>query len=110
MAIALACDVADPAQCQAIVDRTVEHFGRLDVLMNNAGIGFMTKPFLKFDPADWAKVIAVNLSGAFYCFGGCPTHGGRTSDTAAVCAWLAGEEAVYVNGEAINVSGGEEMH
>ena len=32
------------------------------------------------------------------------------SDTAAACAWLASEDAVYVTGEALNVSGGEEMH
>ncbi|MGK4456104.1 SDR family oxidoreductase [Klebsiella pneumoniae] len=35
---------------------------------------------------------------------------GLASDTAAACAWLASDDAVYVTGEAINVSGGEEMH
>jgi len=176
-------------------------------LVNNAGIGFMMKPLLDVDSADWAKVIAVNLSGAFYCTqaaardmvrrgnGGrivniasqaaktafphlpayvsskhgmigltrasavelgvhgitvnavCPNHvttalgaeqndyfsrllgfesveaylanlaarnpmgrPGLPSDTAAAVAWLASDEAFYVTGEAINVSGGEEMH
>ncbi len=204
---AIACDVADAAQCAALVERTVARFGRLDVFVNNAGIGFMMKPLLDVDPADWAKVIAVNLSGAFHCTqaaaramiaggrGGriiniasqaaktgfphlpayvsskhgmvgltrasavelgahgitvnavCPNHvttalgaeqnayfskllgfhsveaylanmaarnpmgrPGLPGDTAAACAWLASDDAAYVTGEALNVSGGEEMH
>jgi NAD(P)-dependent dehydrogenase (short-subunit alcohol dehydrogenase family) len=204
----IACDVSDAAQCNALVAQA----GAVDIFVNNAGIGFMMKPMLEVDPADWAKVIAVNLSGAFYCtqaaakamiagcqenkqrggriiniasqaaktgfphlpayvsskhgmigltrataleLGGhgitvnavCPNHvttglgamqndyfskllgfpnveaylanmsaknpmgrPGLPSDTAAACAWLASDEAFYVTGEAINVSGGEEMH
>ncbi len=204
---AIACDVSSAAQCQALVHRAVEAFGGIDIFVNNAGIGFMMKPFLDVEPDDWDKVIAVNLSGAFYCTqaaakamvvagkGGriiniasqaaktgfphlpayvsskhgmvgltraaavelgahritvnavCPNHvttglgaeqnayfskllgfdnveaylknmaarnpmgrPGLASDTAAACAWLASDDAVYVTGEAINVSGGEEMH
>ena len=181
--------------------------GSVDILVNNAGIGFMMKPLLEVDPKDWETVIAVNLSGAFYCTqaaaramiakggGGrivniasqaaktgfphlpayvsskhgmigltraaaielgahgitvnavCPNHvttalgarqneyfskllgfdtvdaylknmaaknplgrPGLPGDTAAACAWLASDDAAYVTGEAINVSGGEEMH
>lgn len=204
---AFPCDVSDPAQCRSLIDQTVKTFGGVDVFVNNAGIGFMMKPLLDVAPEDWAKVIAVNLSGAFYCTqaaaramvargaGGriiniasqaaktgfphlpayvsskhgmvgltrasaielgahritvnavCPNHvttglgaeqnayfskllgfasveaylanmaaknplgrPGLASDTAAICAWLAGDDAAYVTGEAINVSGGEEMH
>lgn len=203
----IACDVADPRQCTALVDQAVALSGRLDIFVNNAGIGFMMKPMLEVEPHDWATVIAVNLSGAFYCTqaaaramiaagsGGriiniasqaaktgfphlpayvsskhgmvgltratavelgahgitvnavCPNHvttglgamqndyfskllgfdsveaylanmsaknpmgrPGLPSDTAAACAWLASDDAFYVTGEAINVSGGEEMH
>ncbi len=203
----LACDVSEPDACAALVDQTLAALGSLDILVNNAGIGFMMRPLLEVDPADWAKVIAVNLSGAFYCTqaaaramvaagrGGriinvasqaaksafphlpayvsskhgmigltraaalelgahritvnavCPNHvttdlgaeqnayfskllgfdspaayladmarrnpmgrPGLPSDTAAACAWLASDEAYYVTGEALNVSGGEEMH
>ena len=208
----LACDVSDAAQCDALIAGAVAAFGGVDILVNNAGIGFMMKPMLEVDPADWAKVIAVNLSGAFYCtqaaaremvkrsqetgrLGGriiniasqaaktafphlpayvsskhgmigltrasavelgthgitvnavCPNHvttalgaeqnayfskllgfssveaylanmaaknpmgrPGLPGDTAAACAWLASDDAFYVTGEAINVSGGEEMH
>lgn len=202
-----ACDVSDAAECAALVERTVEAFGALDVMVNNAGIGFMMTPLLDVDPADWDTVIAVNLSGAFYCTqaaakamiaggrGGriiniasqaaksgfphlpayvsskhgmigltrataielgahgitvnavCPNHvttglgaeqnayfskllgfdsveaylanmakknpmgrPGLASDTASACAWLASDDSIYVTGEALNVSGGEEMH
>lgn len=204
---AIACDVSDAGQCRALVDGAVAAFGTVDIFVNNAGIGFMMKPLLDVDPADWDRVIAVNLSGAFYCTqaaartmiaggrGGriiniasqaaktgfphlpayvsskhgmvgltrasavelgahgitvnavCPNHvttalgaeqnvyfskllgfasveaylanmaaknpmgrPGLASDTASACAWLASDDAAYVTGEAINVSGGEEMH
>ncbi|MDE2620154.1 MAG: SDR family oxidoreductase [Sphingomonadales bacterium] len=203
----LACDVSQADQCEALITAAVARFGAIDILVNNAGIGFMMKPLLEVDPADWARVIAVNLSGAFYCTqaaaramvaagkGGriiniasqaaksafphlpayvsskhgmvgltrasamelgahgitvnavCPNHvttglgaqqnayfsrllgfatvedyiadmhrknpmgrPGLATDTAAACAWLASDEAFYVTGEALNVSGGEEMH
>lgn len=203
----IACDVSKAAQCAALVDGAVAAFGGVDIMVNNAGIGFMMKPMLEVDPADWDLVIAVNLSGAFYCTqaaaramiaagrGGriiniasqaaktgfphlpayvsskhgmvgltratavelgahgitvnavCPNHvttglgakqneyfskllgfatvddylanmarknpmgrPGLASDTAAACAWLASDDAFYVTGEALNVSGGEEMH
>ena len=203
----IACDVSQADQCQGLIDQAVARFGSVDIHVNNAGIGFMMKPFLDVDPADWAKVIGVNLSGAFYCSqaaaramiaggkGGriiniasqaaksafpdlpayvsskhgmvgltraaalelgehkitvnavCPNHvttglgaqqneyfsrllgfatvedyiadmhrknpmgrPGLASDTAAACAWLASDDAFYVTGEALNVSGGEEMH
>ncbi len=206
------CDVADEAQCDALVAATVAAFGRIDVLVNNAGIGFLMKPLLDTSAADWDRVLDVNLKGAFLCAKAaarqfiaqgpgadgiagriiniasqaaksgfphmaayvaskhgmvgltrsnavelgphritvnavCPNHvttglgaaqnayfsrllgfesveayianmkarnplgrAGLASDTAAACAWLASGDAVYVTGEAINVSGGEEMH
>jgi len=203
----IACDVSDAAQCSALVAATVERLGGIDIMINNAGIGFMMKPLLDVAPEDWDLVIRVNLSGAFYCTqaaaramiaagkGGriiniasqaaktgfphlpayvsskhgmvgltratavelgqhritvnavCPNHvttglgaqqnayfskllgfdsveaylenmaaknpmgrPGLPSDTAAACAWLASDDAFYVTGEALNVSGGEEMH
>ncbi len=204
----IACDVSKADQCQALVAKTIEYFGNVDVFVNNAGIGFLMKPLLEVDTAkEWDQVISVNLSGAFYCTqaaakhmvdagkGGriiniasqaaktgfphlpayvsskhgmvgltrasavelgahgitvnavCPNHvttglgaqqneyfskllgfdtvedylanmsaknpmgrPGLPSDTAAACLWLASDEAFYVTGEALNVSGGEEMH
>ncbi len=208
----IACDVSKAEQCRALVAGAVEAFGAVDVFVNNAGIGFKMKPLLEVDTVDeWDRVLAVNLSGAFYCTqaaarhmverggagngGGriiniasqaaktsfphlpayvsskhgmvgltrasavelglhgitvnaiCPNHvttglgaqqneyfskllgfekvedylanmsaknpmgrPGLPSDTAAAVLWLASDEAFYVTGEALNVSGGEEMH
>jgi meso-butanediol dehydrogenase/(S,S)-butanediol dehydrogenase/diacetyl reductase len=204
---AFPCDVSRPEQVYTLAELTAAKFGSLDIWVNNAGIGFMMKPLLDVDPYDWDKVIAVNLSGAFYGTqaaaramvmqgrGGriiniasqaaktgfphlpayvsskhgmigltraaavelgahgitvnavCPNHvttglgaqqneyfsrllgfdsvdaylanmakknpmgrPGLATDTAAACAFLASDDAFYITGEALNVSGGEEMH
>ena len=206
------CDVSDEGQCDALVAAAIAEFGRIDVLVNNAGIGFLMKPLLETSGADWDRVLGVNLKGAFLASKAaarafiaqgigadgiagriiniasqaaksgfphmaayvaskhgmigltrsnavelgphritvnavCPNHvttglgaaqnayfsqllgfasvdayladmaaknplgrPGLASDTAAACAWLASSDAVYVTGEALNVSGGEEMH
>lgn len=208
----VSCDVADERQAAVLVDSAVAAFGRLDVLVNNAGIGFLMKPLLETSAADWDRVQSVNLKGAFLCSKAaagqfirqgpaangiagriiniasqaaktgfphmapyvaskhgmigltrsnavelgaygitvnavCPNHvttklgavqniyfakllgfagvddylanmaarnplgrPGHAADTAAACAWLASDDATYVTGEALNVSGGEEMH
>lgn len=206
-AMTIACDVRDDDSCEAMVDAAVQHFGGVDVMINNAGIGYIMKPLLETNAEEWRAVIDVNLSGAFHCTKAaakhmtdqrkagriiniasqaaksgfphmvpycsskhgmigltrsaavelapkkitvnavCPNHvttglgekqnayfadykgfanvddyladmrarnpSGRTglpSDIAAACAWLASDDAAYVTGEAMNVSGGEEMH
>jgi len=59
-------DVSSRADVQAMVESTVQRFGRIDILINNAGItrdGFLTK----MDPAQWDQVLAINLTGVFAC-------------------------------------------
>jgi meso-butanediol dehydrogenase/(S,S)-butanediol dehydrogenase/diacetyl reductase len=211
-AAAIACDVRQEADCRDLVAATVREFGRLDIFVNNAGIGYLMKPLLETDEAEWDAVLDVNLKGAFLCtrhaakqmiaqisagagsggriiniasqaaktgfphmapycaskhgmvgltrvaaieLGGygitvnaiCPNHvttglgakqndyfsrllgfesvdayldnmrrrnpmgrPGLPGDTSALAAFLATDEAFYITGEAINVSGGEEMH
>ena len=204
--LCLPCDVRSPDSVAALFGEVIARFGRLDVLVNNAGIGFVMKHSREVTPAEWGLVIDVTLSGVFYCtqeatkhmeaggHGGriiniasqaaksgfphmapycaakhgvigltrtaaidygaasitvnavCPNHVttglggaqnayfsafkgmteeayleemaariplqriGQAGDTAAMCAFLASDDASFITGEAINVSGGEEMH
>lgn len=64
-AIAVPCDVRSDADCRAVVEAAVAAFGRLDVMVANAGIGYLMKPFLETEEADWDTVLDVNLKGAF---------------------------------------------
>ena len=201
-----ACDVRSPESVEQLFDVVMAHYGRVDVLINNAGIGFVMKDTRDVAPDEWNLVIDVTLSGVFHCTqvaaahmeaagrGGriiniasqaaktgfphmapycaakhgvigltrtaaidygaagitvnavCPNHVttglgsaqnayfsafkgmtesayleemaariplqriGQAADTAAMCAFLASDEASFITGEAINVSGGEEMH
>lgn len=62
----IACDVAKYDQVKSAVDLAVESFGRLDILLNNAGLLEPIHRLADFDPADWDKVIDVNVKGVFY--------------------------------------------
>ena len=62
--IAVACDVAEDADLQALVDRTLEAHGRIDVLVNNAGIGGPV-PAEDEAPAEFRRVVDVNLNAVF---------------------------------------------
>ena len=59
-------NVAAANDCRAMISRTVETYGHLDTLVNNAGVNFV-KPTLEMDEADWDRVINVDLKGAFLC-------------------------------------------
>jgi 3-oxoacyl-[acyl-carrier protein] reductase len=69
-AIALLADVADPAAVSAMVQQALAHFGRLDVLVNNASIR-NESAFAELDYAAWRRVLDVCLDGAFHCVKAC---------------------------------------
>lgn len=203
----MSCDVSKDADCANLIQHARQEMGSVDIVINNAGIGYIMKPLLETTDEEWLAVLDVNLGGAFRCSkyaakqmvadgtGGsiiniasqaaksgfphmapytsskhgmigltrsnavelaefgirvnavCPNHvttglgekqnayfskllgyenveayldnmrariplgrPGLPSDTAAACAWLASDDAAFVTGEALNVSGGEEMH
>jgi 3-oxoacyl-[acyl-carrier protein] reductase len=64
-ALAVPTDIADSAACTALVQRTLEAFGRLDVLVNNAGVGTWSRVEDTSDD-EWERVLKVNLDGVFY--------------------------------------------
>jgi len=65
VAEAMRSDVSDPAQSASAVDFAIDRFGRLDVLVNNAGV-VRVQPFLEVQPADWDYVHEVNSRGLFF--------------------------------------------
>jgi len=69
-ALPVATDVADPDSCQALVDSTIDEFGQVDVLINNAGIGTAV-PATKETPAQFREVIDINLNGAYWAAQAC---------------------------------------
>jgi NADP-dependent 3-hydroxy acid dehydrogenase YdfG len=64
-ALAAPADVRDPAACAALVARSVERFGSLDTLVNNAGLGLYGS-VAEGDPEDWRKMFEVNVLGVLY--------------------------------------------
>lgn len=65
-AISIPVDVADSLQVQKMVDRTVDEFGGLDVLVHSAGVG-VERPFLETSDDEWRRIIDIDLNGTFYC-------------------------------------------
>jgi NAD(P)-dependent dehydrogenase (short-subunit alcohol dehydrogenase family) len=64
-ALAVGTDVSEPAACRALADAAAEHFGRLDVLVNNAGVGTAV-PASRETPEQFRGVIDVNLNGCYW--------------------------------------------
>jgi NAD(P)-dependent dehydrogenase (short-subunit alcohol dehydrogenase family) len=69
-ALTVATDVADPADCQAMVDAAMAEFGRVDILVNNAGIGTAV-PATRETPEQFRGVIDVNLNGCYWMAQAC---------------------------------------
>ena len=63
----LAGDISQENVCTSLIDHTIKTFGRIDVLVNNAGIGGAQKQINELTMAEWDHVIDVNLKGAFLC-------------------------------------------
>ena len=64
-ALALSVDVRKPESIQEVVDKTVEEYGQLDIMVNNAGVS-MAHPSEELPPQDWSRAIETDLSGVFY--------------------------------------------
>lgn len=99
-AVGLHTDVTSPESVGAMVAAAVERFGRIDVLVNNAGWD-VASPFVDSDPADWDKVIRINLYGVLHtCKAVLPVMAGQGAGAVVNIASDAGRvgssgEAVY---------------
>jgi NAD(P)-dependent dehydrogenase (short-subunit alcohol dehydrogenase family) len=65
-AVAAVCDVRDEVQVQGAIDTAIDRYGSLDVMVNNAGVGYIMNSTLKLTIDDWDAVLEVNLRGAFF--------------------------------------------
>jgi meso-butanediol dehydrogenase/(S,S)-butanediol dehydrogenase/diacetyl reductase len=86
--LAVHCDVADPAQVQSAMEKVDATFGRIDALVNNAGIAVF-KPIGETTFEEWRRVLGVNLDGAFLCSQACApimkrTGGGSIVNIASI--------------------------
>ncbi len=66
-ALAEAADVARRADVDAVVQKAIDRFGRVDVLVFCAGVNAPNRQLAKLDQAGWDRIIGINLSGAFHC-------------------------------------------
>jgi 3-oxoacyl-[acyl-carrier protein] reductase len=66
-ALAVPCDVVEPAQVDAMVETVVKKWGRLDILVNNAGLGTPAKPVEEVLPEEWDQTILLNLKSVYLC-------------------------------------------
>ena len=95
------CDVSDPEQVQGLF----AGMDRLDILVNCAGLNIRKRRLKELDPADWDRLLAVNVSGAFYCLQAAlermrPRRNGLIINVSSV----AGKRAVPLAGAAYNAS------
>lgn len=86
--LAVECDVSNPSQVAAAIEQVVARFGRIDALVNNAGIAVF-KPILETSFEEWSRVLEVNLSGPFLCTQACApvmlrTGGGSVVNIASI--------------------------
>ncbi len=68
-AIGMHCDVTEPDQIRAMVARTIETYGKIDILVNNAALfaDIRVKSFLEIDEAEWDRMMEINTRGVFSC-------------------------------------------
>jgi len=92
-------DVADESQVNATLDKVVKRFGRLDILVNNAAVRTEV-PFAELSFAEWRRIIAIALDGAFLCakaaLPALAASGGTIINIGGLTAYTGGEHRAHV--------------
>jgi 3-oxoacyl-[acyl-carrier protein] reductase len=101
-ALGVACDVRRWEDCDALIARALSAFGRLDVLVNNAGLGVF-EPVETMSLEDWRRQIATNLDGVFHCCRAALPALKRSQGWVINVGSLAGKNA-FAGGAAYNAS------
>ncbi len=105
--VALACpaDVADPAAVRGVVERVVGAWGRLDLLVANAGVNTKQRNLHDMTEEQWRYVVGVNLNGAFNCAqAALPSMRARGEGTIITVASMAGRHPGVMSGVAYGAS------
>ncbi len=101
-ALGVSCDVRNVEDCDRLMARTVERFGRLDILINNAGLGVFG-PVEAMSLEDWHRQIETNLDGVFYCCRAALPHLKRVGGWIINIGSLAGKNP-FAGGAAYNAT------
>jgi len=101
--LGVGCDVRDPAACERLVADTVRTLGRLDVLVNNAGVGVM-KPIAELTVDEFRLQIETNLGGVFYCTKAALPHLAASGDGWVVNVGSLASRNPFAGGTAYNAS------
>lgn len=108
-AIAVECDVRDRDAVEALVEATVEEFGGLDVLVNNAGASFMAN-FDDITPNGWQTVVEINLTGTYHCTQAAGEHLADSGGSVINLSSVAGQQgAPYMSHYAAAKAGVENV-
>ncbi len=95
--LAITADVSDGAACAMMIERTISTFGRIDALINNAGVMDLDQPVGSIDPDVWRRVLAINLDGPMFAMRAAVPHmlkqGGGAIVNVASVAGLGGAAA-----------------
>jgi meso-butanediol dehydrogenase / (S,S)-butanediol dehydrogenase / diacetyl reductase len=95
-ALALPCDVSIEARVNACIAQAIAQFGRIDHLVNNAGVATF-KPMLDHTAQEWQRVMDVNLTGPFLCTQACAPHMLRNVDSSGAANSASQEKGSVVN-------------
>ena len=102
-AVGIACDVRDPDEGAALVAGAVEALGRLNILVNNAGVGHM-KPVQEMSLEEWRDQIETNLGGVFYCSRAAIPHLSASGDGWIINVGSLASRNTFAGGAGYNAS------